>query len=591
MKLSDYVASLLVEEGVSCVFLISGGAVVHLVDSVARNPSIRYICTQHEQAVAMAADAYSRVTGRVGVGFTTSGPGATNLVTGVCCAYFDSVPTLFITGQVARFRLKKNHRLRQKGFQETDVVSIFQSITKYANQVEDPTQIKYELQKALHIARSGRPGPVLLDIPDDVQREEVDPDSLPSFVPDHSHPPQNREPADWVNQLHSYIGNAQRPALIYGAGIRLTGAESAALEFANEAKIPVLLTWGGMDLLPYDHPLNAGGLGVCGPRYGNFAAQNSDLIISVGTRLSQMITGGKQELFGTKARKVMVDNDPEEFAKFGPNSVTIDLPINTEISSFFDACLKSGKFKAENSHEEWWKTIKNWKDRYPVCLEEYRQRTDSVDAYVFLSELSQAAQEGDIIITDAGGNLSWTMQAFRVKKGQRLFSAWNHSPMGYSLPASIGAALGSNKQVLCIIGDGGIMMCLTELATILRHQLPVKVFVFNNHGHGIQKQTLDTWLEGRHEGVDESTGLMFPDFIRIGAAFGMKTTTIRNHTEIDKGIQETLSFPGPVLCNVEIWPDQKIVPMLKFGSSLEDLDPKIDRNELEQIMAVSRIEQ
>jgi acetolactate synthase-1/2/3 large subunit len=587
MKLSDYVADFIAEQGVKHVFLISGGAVVHLADSVARHPGLEYICTQHEQAAGAAADAYSRITENLGAVMVTSGPGATNLVTSVCNAYFDSIPVIFLSGQVATFRLKSSERLRQKGFQETDVVSIFRSITKYASLVKDPLDIKYELQKAIHLARTGRPGPVLLDIPDDLQRAEIEPERLRSFSVPEVQRDAGPSLESVVNEVVAHIETSRRPVLIAGAGIRLAKADADLVYFAERFGLPLLLTWGAMDLIPHGYELNMGGLGVCGPRAGNFAAQNADLVLAIGTRLSQMITGGKQDLFAPKAKKIMIDIDPEELGKFGPDTLKLDLAVRGEIARFFEAFRLLPTRPPRDLFGGWRAKIREWAARYPICLPAYYDRGQRVNAYVFVKELSAAAKEGDIIFTDAGGNLSWTMQAFRAKKGQRLISAWNHSPMGYSLPASIGAALASGKEVLCIIGDGGIMMCVEELATIKRYRLPIKVFVFNNRGHGIQKQTLDTWLQSRYVAVDEATGLSFPDFVGLGEAFGLPSVRIESHAELGPKLRKVLDTPGPMLCDVALVEDQKIVPMLKFGAGLEDLDPKIAPEDLAAIMATS----
>ncbi|MBI2144016.1 thiamine pyrophosphate-binding protein [Candidatus Woesearchaeota archaeon] len=586
MKLSDYVMEFLAEHGSRHVFLVSGGAVVHLVDSAARNPKMAYFCLEHEQNAGAAADACSRVTGKLGVVLTTSGPGATNLVTSVCNAYFDSIPVLFITGQVATFRIKPSERLRQKGFQETDVVSIFRSITKYATQLGRAEDIKCVLQEAVYAATSGRMGPVLIDIPDDIQRAEVDPDKLRGFTPPAVHAGSC---VSAVGDVFAAIRSAKRPVLILGAGVRLSGAIPEALKFAEYFRVPFLLTWGAMDIVEYGHELNMGGLGVCGPRGGNFAAQASDLVIALGTRLSQMITGGKQNLFAPHAKKIMVDIDAEELNKFSPTDVVLDLKVQCGLREFFAECGKL--YSRAGSGEkgrfgEWRQQIAEWRMKYPICPQSNYGLKDRVDAYVFIKELSRAARAGDIIFADTGGNVSQTMQAFEVKGGQRIISAWNHTPMGYSLPASIGAAFVSGRDIICIIGDGGLMLCLEELSVVAKHRLNIKIFVFNNHCYGIMKQTLDTWLGSRYVAVDEGSGLAFADFDKIGPAFGLQAVAIRNHGELNAKLGQVLGMKGPVLCNVEIALGQRIVPMLKFGAGLEDLDPKLPREEIEPIMRI-----
>ncbi len=585
MKLSDFVAEFLVQQGIRHVFLISGGAIIHCIDSVAQHPELKYICPQHEQGAGAAADAYSRVSDALGTVMVTSGPGATNLITSVCNAYFDSIPALFISGQVAKFRLRSNERLRQKGFQETDVVSIFKPITNYAVQIKNAEDIKYELTQAFYLAKSGRPGPVLIDIPDDIQRVEIEPNALREFIPPAS--TVSPQLPSQTLQLFQLIQSAQRPVLIFGAGVRITRQEKEAIALARYFQCPVLLTWGGMDLFPYDDKLNMGGVGVCGPRGGNFAVQNSDLVIAIGTRLSQQITGGKQNLFATKAKKVMVDIDREELGKFSENDLHLDLVIHSDLRDFFKQCHAYYGATPADQFVDWRRQIQAWRRQYPICPAENHQKKENIDVYVFMKELSRAAKEGDIIITDAGGNLSWTMQGFEIKKDQRVFSAWNHSPMGYSLPASIGAALAGQRDIICIIGDGGLMMCLSELATIKRYDLPVKVFVINNHGHGIQKQTLDNWMNSRYVAVDEATGLAFPDFIKAGELFKFTTFYVDSHRDLPGILKTALATRGPVLCNVEIDPNQKILPMLQFGAGLEDLAPALPREEIRQIMEAS----
>lgn len=587
MKLSDYVIRFFVEEGIRHCFGISGGAIIHICDSAAKNPDIELIFTQHEQGAGAAADMYSRITRNLGLTLVTSGPGATNLVTSVCNAYFDSVPCVFISGQVATFRLRSHISLRQRGFQETDVVSIFQSITKYSVMVKKASDIQYELQKAVFLSRSGRPGPVLLDIPDDLQRENIEPSQLRSFDPKKFKFVNTASVGmskDEFRDLENLIHRAKRPVVIAGAGIHISQTEEMFKDFIEFYNLPVLLTWGALDLFPHKYRLNLGGLGVVGPRSGNFVAQKSDLVIALGTRLSQMITGGKQQLFAPHAKKVMVDVDREEIAKFKKETFTLDLAITTDLRSFFKQQEQWRSPQKVDPWKAWRELAAQWERRFPICLPEYESASDGqVNAYVFMRELSSQLCENDIIITDAGGNLSWTMQGIKVKKGQRIFSAWNHSPMGYSLPAAMGAAVASKNNVICIIGDGGFMMCLNELATIRRHNWPIKIFIFNNKGHGIQKQTIETWLDSHYVGVDEKTGLYFPNYKAIANAFQMQHAKITTHKNLGQ-IKSLLSIQEPILIDVNISENQRITPMLKFGSGIEDLDPKLNPDELLQIM-------
>ncbi|OGY37309.1 MAG: hypothetical protein A3E36_02030 [Candidatus Andersenbacteria bacterium RIFCSPHIGHO2_12_FULL_45_11b] len=588
MKLSDYIAQFLVEQGIRHAFVLSGGAAVHMIDSIARNPKIDYVCPQHEEQEAMSADAYSRITGNLGVGITTSGPGGTNLLTGVCCSYFDSIPTLFLTGQVARFRLKPTATMRQMGFQETDMQSIYKSVTKYAVQIQDPSRIRYELEKAVHIAKEGRPGPVLVDIPDDLQREEIEPDMLPSYFEEMLHNAVTRiDKTHEIQGLLEMITSAKRPVFVYGAGVHISHTEADARRIADILQIPFLLTWGAMDIWPHTHPLNAGGVGVCGPRSGNFIVQNADLIVGIGTRFSQMIVGGKAEYFGREARKVMIDIDPEELGKFTGTGMTIDLPIQSSLQEFLPQLETLLATYAVLARPEWAKYVQGIKTAFPMCVPGDYETKKAVDANVFIDALSAEAKEGDIVLTDAGGNLTWTMQGFKVKEGQRLFSAWNHSPMGYSLAGAIGAAFADpTKDVIAIIGDGGLQMCIEELATVARYNLPIKLFIFNNQGHGIQKQTIETWLEGRYEALDRASGLFFPNFITIAKAYELPSAGIISHTDINGQIHRILNTKGPMVIDVAINPDQRILPMLTFGRPLEDQGPLLDRKEFLRHMII-----
>ncbi len=579
VKLADYVIDFLAKQGIKHNFLVSGGAVIHLVDSTSKHPEMEYVCGQHEEHSASAADMYSRVSGNLGLVMTTSGPGATNIVTSVANAYFDSIPLLCITGQVARFRIRKSKKLRQKGFQETDVVSLFQGITKYSQQILNPEDIRYELEKAIYYAKEGRPGPSLLDIPDDLQRVEIDPQTLRSFIP-----PVNDKPrlSEKVSSLFQMISEAKRPVLIFGLGIQCAKSGQEALAFAEYFHIPVVCTWGGADVIPHAHPLNMGCVGICGPRAGNFALQNADLVIALGTRLCPNITGGKQNLFAPHAKKVMIDIDPEELSKFGPDTFVLDLPICADLKDFFAASQKLYSHSNADSFILWRTLIHSWIDRYPICPSGFENTTTKIQPHLFIKKLSALAQEGDIIIGDTGANLSWTLQAFETKANQRIFSAWNQTPMGYSLPASVGAAFASKRPIICLIGDGGFMMCLQELATIRRHNLPVRIFLFNNAGHGIQKQTIDNWLNSHYAAVDEKTGLYFPDYEKMADAFRIPFFQLKTNQELNR-LPEIWTHNGPFLCDVQILETEKILPMLKFGGGLQDLDPRIPSEEIAAI--------
>jgi acetolactate synthase-1/2/3 large subunit len=588
MKLSDYVIDFLTRLGVTRVFGMSGGAAVHLFDSVARHPDIDYLSATHEQCAAMAADGYARASGRIGVAITTSGPGATNLLTGVCCSYYDSVPTLLITGQVATHRLKGDRPVRQVGFQETDVLSIFSTVTKYAVQIRDPNSIRYHLEKAVHIAFEGRPGPVLIDLPDDLQRAEVDPETMAAFTPETPAVSAAKLEQDW-EKFAALLAESKRPVLVLGGGLKTPPVPRELLDgFVTRLSVPVLLTWAGLDLLTHDHSLRVGPFGVYGPRPGNFAVQNADLILCIGSRLSQNITGGILNSFARAATIVMVDADAGEMGKFDGRGIEISLRIQARAEDFLRVAVARLETTTPRECAAWCAKIRHWQEVFPI---ERSHRLVSnrrfVDAYDVVAALSVQIPEGETIFVDTGGNLTWTCNGLRVKRGQRVFSAWNNTPMGYALPAAIGAGCWNrNLPITCIIGDGGLMLCLGELATVIHHQLPIRILLFNNHCHGIQKQTLETWLGGRYEGVHPESGLAFPDFEKVATAMGFEVITIDDEATMVERLAGVYSRPGPVFCNVEINPDQKLYPVVKFGAALENQLPLLEEQLIKSEMLV-----
>ncbi|MCL4418387.1 MAG: thiamine pyrophosphate-binding protein, partial [Actinobacteria bacterium] len=468
MKLSDYLAEFLTEQGVHHVFEVIGGAAVHMVQSIAEAKGIDYICSQHEQGGAMAAEAYSRMTKNLGVAMATSGPGMTNLMTGIACAYFDSIPAVYITGQVNRNESKQGRKARQIGFQETDIVDMVQTITKFAVKVDDPEDIRYLLEKAVYIAKSGRPGPVLIDIPMDVQRAQVDPKKLKKF-----NPKEIKLDIDniatvkgSIKESLEMIKHAKRPVIIAGGAIRYADQVKKFEEFVNALGFPVVATWSGIDVLYHDHPLYIGQVGVYGNRGANFTVQNSDCIISIGSRLDTRITGGFPQSFARKAKKIVIDIDRCEL--FKNRGLTPDIGICADVKDvlpiFIEQLKKVKPGKNKQEIKDWLSKALKWKKQYPSVLPEWRKRTQKVDPYVFIEELSKILKNDAIVVTDCGANLTWTIQAFHVKRGQRLFSAMGNSPMGYAFPASIGASIALNKKpVVCIIGDGGFQINIQEL--------------------------------------------------------------------------------------------------------------------------------
>jgi acetolactate synthase-1/2/3 large subunit len=582
MKLADYVIDSLVRSGSLHAFGMSGGAAIHLFNAASLHPGMGLTCVAHEQSAAMAADGYARVARKPGVCIVTSGPGATNLLTGVCCSYYDSVPIVMLCGQVATHRLKGQRPVRQVGFQETDVLAIYASVTKFTHQVLDSRNIRFALDRAYSAAVCGRPGPVLLDIPDDIQRADVCHETMDGFTP----PPEADEPglSAQVAALLSLISKAKRPIIVLGGGIS-TDLIGAARLLVAKLGVPHLQTWAGLHVVPYDALHRVGTFGVYGNRLGNFVIQHADLVIALGTRLSQNLTGGVLSSFAPSARIVMVDVDRGEMEKFDGQGITVTDRLQCKLETFFPMALEAVGEYCPGDISGWLRTIDHWACQLPDDRPAHPgEETGFVDAIHLIDELSNHLSDDEIVFVDTGGNLTWTCNNLRVRGGQRVFSAWNFTPMGYALPASLGgAAAEPNRPLTCIIGDGGLQLCLGELATIVRYNIPVKIILLNNHSHGIQKQTLETWLDGHYVGVDGPSGLGFADFSRVASAHDLPVISITRTSEIGQRLRQVYSTSGPVFCNVEIRRDQKLYPVVKFGQPLENQMPLMTEARLQSL--------
>ena len=587
MTVADYILKFLISKNVNNVFLITGGAISFVVDAFSRNKKIKYTCVAHEQAAAMMADAYSRVGKGFGATMVTSGPGAQNLITGIACSWFDSVPVIHISGQVNSFELsstnKTTKKVRQVGFQETDIVSIVKPITKFAYQLKNPNEIKYVLEKAFYLSNHGRPGPVLIDIPMDFQRVKIDSKKIKSFTA-----PKDKTNNQLVNNIYkikSLLNKSKRPVLILGGGIRMSRSIKELEKFLNKIDLPVVTTWSGLDTIDYRNKNYVGSVGVYGSRAANFAVQNSDLVLNLGSRLDTRITGGKPETFARLAKVVSVDIDRHELNK--KRGLNIYLKINEDLNKFlstFNSKLKRFKFSATSD----WKSIcQQWKLKYPNVKKIYYSQKNYVNPYYFIERLSDKLNKKDIVLTDDGGHLTWTIQAFKVKKGQRVFSAFGNSPMGYAFPAALGASFANKKKrIICIDGDGSIQINIQELQTMVANNLPVKLFIINNDGYGIIKQFQELYLNKRYEASISSKGVTNPDFKKISNAYGINYSEIKNNKQTDKVLDKILNSKKPEFVNVIIDPNQKIIPKLQFGKPIEDLSPLLPRLEFKKNMII-----
>ncbi len=592
IKVSDYIANYIASLGVKHVFLIPGGGNVSMIDAISKHKDLLNISNHHEQACAMAAEAYGRVGGNIGVCVTTVGPAATNTLTGIMGAWTDSIATLYLSGQVKREVMMTNTDLRQLGVQEINIVDIAKPITKYCEIVDDPNDIRYHLEKAVFLAKSGRPGPVLLDIPSDIQTCEVDLDAIKSFDPEKENllVPVSPEFKDQMTHVLSLIKNARKPLIFAGYGIRLSGAHKEFLELAEKLNVPILTAMAAHDLIPTNHRLFAGRPGVFGDRAGNFAIQNADLLISIGARHHLWNVGYNYKEFARNATKVVVEIDINELNK---KTVVPDVAIHCDAKLFITELLTSAEKKTDI--DAWITRVIDWKEKYPVILPSYKDEKEYVNSYYFTEVLSDCLTEGDIIMTGVGTSFTGTLQSFKVQKDQRLFSSVGCASMGYDLPSAIGGWFATGKdRITLLTGDGSIMMNLQELQTIKHYKIPLKIFLINNNGYLAIKNTQNSFFGGNLVAVDEESGVSFPDFKDVAKTFGIGYLEINDHSNIKQIIEETLSYPGPVLCNIKMSPTQPLWPKVysekladgtMVSKPLEDMFPFLEREEFEKNMA------
>jgi acetolactate synthase I/II/III large subunit len=593
MKLSDYVMQFIAATGVRHVFMLSGGGAMHLVDSVGRNRELSYVCNLHEQACAIAADAYSQYTNNLGVTLVTTGPGGTNTLTGVAGAWLDSTPMLIISGQVKRPDMVGKRGVRQMGFQEIDIIGIVRPITKYAATVTDPSSIRYHLEKAVHLARQGRPGPVWIDIPLDVQAAMIDENNLQGFkTAETTRNEKDDALAGQVCRAIELLEKAQRPVVLAGNGIRLARALDDFLRLIEALGIPVLTTWKAADFLPDDHPLFAGRPGAVGQRGANFTQQNADWLMIIGARLDLGQTAYTHETFAPAAHKIMVDIDAAEIGKM---HMRIDVPIAADAGDFIREFQRQVPLAKQKNHASWVAQCKGWQKRYPVVLPEYWHDKGFVNDYVLIDVLSDELSEEDILIPGSSGACSErTMQAFRVKTGLRLFNSQGLGSMGFGIPAAIGGCVASGqRRTISIEGDGGFIMNIQELEPVKRLCLPIKFFVLNNGGYVSIQATQKNYFGGNYVGSSAASGVTLPDIRSVAESFGLATACLENHDGIREKIRAILEMEGPVVCEVMVSPDQVTAPrvaskQLEDGSMIslpmEDLWPFLDREELKKNM-------
>ena len=547
MNTCDYIIETLYLNGIDTYFVITGGAIVPFINAISRNPKVKYYCFQHEQSAAMAAEGYYRASGKTAGVVVTSGPGVQNILNGVCGCWYDSVPAFFISGQVNTKEDLSNFtsKPRQTGFQEMPVAKMFEDVTKKSLHVPELSQLEGILKELLTELKTPRYGPVLMDLPVNLQMSSIEDVNINLIT--HSRRVTRRY------DISEYLYKSKRPVVVFGHGVKLAGVEKDAMKFIEKTGIPFLVSWGAFDICASDHPLRVGSPGVYGDRVSNYVIQNADLIISVGSRLDSRQIGGSGPMFSPYSKKIMVDVDIEEINKMPEKGVEIDLGIVSDAKNFFNSVIIDGYCDDDTMDTRialWTNKINEWKYKYG---EEKTREGDSA-VYDYLDEFFKDLPDDCIVIPDQGGNLVWTMQSAKLKEGQKLFTNFGNSSMGFALPCAIGAAIGSGKKVYCIDGDGGFQMNIQELLTVKKYDLPIEIIILNNSGYGIIKQFQDSYFDSKY--VATSKNDVFGDevdFVKIAEAYGVKTLR-------DIPIPET----------------QKIYPKLEFGNSLENMTPYID---------------
>lgn len=592
IKLSDYVIKYLEKLDIGHMFMIPGGGAMHLNDSLGKSDKIQYVCCLHEQACAIAAEAYARVNNKLGLVMVTTGPGGTNALTGVAGAYIESTPVLVLSGQVKMADQIGDQHIRQMGMQELDIISVVKPITKYAEMITDPMKIKYYLDRALYEATTGRKGPVWLDIPLDIQAAMIDESELAGYVP-----PVEEKNADLEKQVSEVIkvfNQSKRPVIMAGNGIRMADGIEEFRQLVEILQVPVVTTWNGIDLIEEEYPLYFGRPGGLGQRYANFIQQNSDFFLSVGTRLNLLQTGYNFDGFARCATKIMVDIDENELNKI---NVRPNIRICADAKEFLQEMIRQKDKIRKRDDSEWIAYAVNLKQNYPIMTKDKWEQKEYVNTYALLDILSEQLTEKDIFVIGSSGScIDISMQTFRVKRGQRVFTTKGLASMGYGLPSTIGACLASDgKRTVSVQGDGGFQMNIQELETIRRLNLPIKIFVLSNRGYAQIKGTQKNIFAEHYVACNEESNLSIPDISDIAEAYKLKHIRINNNEELAGKVEWVLKEEGPVICEVMVSIDQTVFPkQVSYKRSdgqmeslpLEYLNPPLPEEEFKKNMLI-----
>lgn len=588
MNVSDYIFDFLIKKNVDTAFVVTGGQAMYLNDAMARRKEITPIFAHHEQTCSMAADAFSRLSGKLGVAVVTAGPGSINALNGLVGGWCDSSPMMIISGQSTLKCVKYQEKsgIRQYGIQGIYIKPFVQNAVKYFVTVDDPSKIEFYMQKAYSEALSKRKGPVWIDVPLDIQRAEVPVNLLTSYAADDLNISLNQRRL-YAKKTADMIKTAKRPLIIAGQGIRSADAIQTLREFAEKNSIPIVTTRLGIDIINSDHPLYVGRPGNYGERCANIAIQTADLIISLGSRLSSASIGHDAERFGCLAKKIVVDIDEKELEK---PDFKIDLKICDDVKLFLKELSSCGKITGDTN--DWASSCRFLKTKYPVVIDEYKKE-EEINSYYFIDKLSQMSDKNSVILVDTGSCFHVACQTWKIKDGQRFLTTGGLSSMGWWV-ASIGACMASNKHgVIVITGDGSLQMNIQEFATIKHNNLPVKVFVLNNDGYLLIRQTQRNFMQNRLYGESKESGVWCPDSLRIADAYGIKAVRINQKETLENGIREVLSYDGPVVCDVKVPKWQYIIPRvssekLPDGSlvsrKFEDMYPYLPKEELKTVI-------
>ena len=588
IKATDYIARFLVECGVKSVFIAPGNANVHLLDSIGRFEKLSFFCPEGENSASMAVEAYSKISENLGVLVVSSGSSGTNAISGIARAWVDSTPILVISGQ-DNIEFEDNLKVRQLGTKSLNIVDIVKPITKYAVRVTDPKTIRYHLEKAVSLAKSGRPGPVWIDLPIDVQGVIIDEKELQSAEPQQ--PIVKIISPNNISTIIKLLTQAKRPVLLGGNGIRLAGAEKIFLELIDQLGIPTLTSRRGADLLTEDHPLYYGRPGVYGHRKANFVIQNADLLLCIGSRLSIPLIGRNTQAFARAAKKIIVDIDQDELEKSTLNS---DISICQSADSFIKELLK-GLSGFEQNYNSWINQCQDLASKFSIVSEDYKHKT-KINPYLFIHQFSEYLQEDEIIVYDGGSIMNYVMQTFKLKMGQRLVCSTGLELPGFAVPGAIGVSQwAKDKPIYCLCEGEGILNSISNLQAIATNQLPIKILIFRSQGNATVRKIQRDFFGSRYVGTDDEILFSCPEIKEIARVYDIPFLEIKTPDKIVDGLKDFLCQKGPVICEIHVDSDQELIPRMGFtikedgkwlAKPLEDMYPLLDRNVLKNAMCI-----